>query len=105
MYGLVGYAIVNFFYGASTNVGHGKQSASRDMSAEVRMFSGHWMVFYGAALATLYSAIKRPWLLRARQCAQGHEVGPFDKFCATCGSILTTPDTEPRLPKPREYDY
>ena len=59
-------------------------------ASEVRLFSGHWMVFYGAALGTLYSAIKSPELLKGRKCTQGHEVAPLDEFCPKCGAARGT---------------
>jgi hypothetical protein len=59
-----------------------------DQSWQLRGFSGHWMIFYGAAFAILYSALNRPELLQKRLCPQGHDVSHEDRFCPTCGSSL-----------------
>lgn len=71
---LIGYAVLNFL--ASLAIG----------SNFVRAFSGHWMVFYAAAFATLYSALHTDvW---QRRCALDHKV-PFDaEYCPTCGSRI-----------------
>src|SRR5687768_13550080 len=50
-----GYAILNFVVFMATTASH--SPAKGESSPEVvRGFSGHWMAFYGAAFATLYSA-------------------------------------------------
>ncbi|MFZ6672661.1 hypothetical protein [Undibacterium sp. Xuan67W] len=86
--GLFGYAVINFIFCMNNMPGHpGGLNASND-GTEVRLFSGHWMVFYAVAFATLYSAINNPHLLKSRKCAHGHEVAPFDQFCPTCGAVL-----------------
>jgi len=51
----------------------------------VRGFSGHWMIFYGAAFAVLYSRIHAPELYRERKCPQGHTASPTARFCSECG--------------------
>src|SRR6476659_9789789 len=48
---LFAYAILNFFWFAFTTSGHLQQHGESPPSA-IRGFSGHWMVFYGAAFAT-----------------------------------------------------
>jgi hypothetical protein len=55
-YGFFGYAVANFLiFFATAPVG--KQPAGAPAPPEVfRGFSGHWMAFYSAALAILYSA-------------------------------------------------
>ena len=61
MRAITAYAMLNFLYFiaiASKSSG----SAGVDGSA-IRGFSGHWLVFYGAAFATLYSATRRADLL------------------------------------------
>jgi hypothetical protein len=58
-------------------------------SWETRGFSGHWMAFYGAAFAVLYSAIHKPSLLEARKCPAGHDVSHQDLFCPKCGQALS----------------
>jgi hypothetical protein len=91
LYGLFGYALLNFIHGMSTHASDRHGADAMDFEAQVRLFSGHWMVFYGAALATLCSAIRRPQLLARRRCANGHEVGALDEFCAKCGAKCEPP--------------
>jgi hypothetical protein len=79
LYGLVAYTFINFFVGIALGP---------DTEAEnFRIFSGHWMFFYFAGMAMLYSA-DRLGSLAPRTCPQGHEVSPFAKFCEECGSQL-----------------
>ncbi|WP_457282157.1 hypothetical protein [Polaromonas sp. P5_D5] len=88
IYGLFGYAMLNFILGMSDVPSHRDGSNAANSGAEVRLFSGHWMVFYGAAFATLYSAINNSRLLKGRKCIRGHEVAPLDKFCPECGAAI-----------------
>ena len=83
LYCLFGYAALNFILFITTP-GRAKQTGVAP-PAEVRGFSGHWMVFYGAAFATLYSAIHAPYLFDERRCPQGHAVSPIARFCPECG--------------------
>jgi hypothetical protein len=86
-YGLFAYAIVNFAWFVLTTGSHPEQGG--DPSPFVlRGFSGHWMVFYGAAFAILYSAFRNPSLLLKRKCGNGHEVSGSDAFCPTCGAKI-----------------
>ena len=78
-YVLFAYAFINFFL----NIALGPDSESDNL----RLFSGHWMLFYYAGMAMLYSAT-RLGSLEPRTCPQGHEVSPFAKFCDECGSEL-----------------
>jgi hypothetical protein len=56
-YGFFGYAVVNFLIFLAMSLGR-KQAAGVPTPPEVfRGFSGHWMAFYSAALAILYSAL------------------------------------------------
>jgi hypothetical protein len=87
LYGLFGYAVLNFIVGMGGVANHRKESGATSFE-EVRLFSGHWMVFYGAALATLFSAINRPKLLKGSKCVQGHDVSPLDQFCPKCGTAV-----------------
>jgi len=88
LYGLFGYAVLNFIFGISNLPSHRDGSDASNSGAGVRLFSGHWMVFYGAAFATLYSAINNSKLLKSRKCVRGHEVAPLDKFCPECGAVI-----------------
>ena len=78
-YILFPYALINFILIFAL----GPDSESDDL----RLFSGHWMLFYFAGMAMLYSAT-RIGSLESRTCQQGHEVSPFAKFCDECGSKL-----------------
>lgn len=88
LYGLFGYAAINFVLGSIDVSGRHARPTAASPAAEVRLFSGHWMIFYGAAFATLYSAINNSNLLKSRKCIQGHDVAPLDKFCPECGAVL-----------------
>ncbi len=81
-YGLFAYTFVNFFVGIAL----GPDSESD----QFRIFSGHWMLFYFVAAATLHSASQLGSLM-PRACPNGHEVSPFAKFCEACGSPLPPP--------------
>ena len=84
-YGLFGYAAGNFiwFYAVMQS---GSPPEGAAPASEIRGFSGHWMVFYGAAFAILLSAYRKPRLLKKQRCSKGHDVSSTDVFCPTCGS-------------------
>jgi hypothetical protein len=89
--GLFGYAFLNFFLAfgipAQNNFGG-------ELTPEVlRGFSGHWMLFYGLAFATLLSAYRKPRLRTSAKCPAGHEVAHSDSTCPTCGTALPAPRT------------
>jgi len=88
LYALVAYAVLNFTLGMINKPESPDGSHALDVTTAVRLFSGHWMVFYALALAILYSASRSPRLLQNLNCIQGHVVGPFDKFCSKCGAVL-----------------
>jgi hypothetical protein len=89
LYGLFGYAFVNFIlFVGSTSSGH-QPSEGLDPGI-VRGFSGHWMVFYWAAFSTLCSVIRSPQLFRERKCSNGHAVSLSDVYCPTCGKALVS---------------
>ena len=67
------YAIVNFILFLVGTSGHPKPKGTAP-PAVIRGFSGHWMVFYGAAFVTFYSAIKAPHLRREGLGPEGHEL-------------------------------
>ena len=83
LYVLFGYALLNFVLYLSSNPP--KQPINDAPLTAVRGFSGHWMLFYGAAFAVLYSRIHAPQLYQARKCPQGHVVAPTARFCPACG--------------------
>lgn len=82
-----GYAFVNFALFFIGTVGHPKPTGAAP-PVVVRGFSGHWMFFYSAAFATLYSAIHASHLLRDRRCPRGHAVSHTATFCPDCGAQL-----------------
>jgi hypothetical protein len=91
LYTLLGYAVVNFVYCmAYLGMGRNHVMPMREAAppSVVRMFSGHWMVFYFTAFAVLYSRTNAPELYRERRCAQGHKVSPLAKYCPECGEEL-----------------
>ena len=78
------YAVANFLYfmfvSSSTN------SADDTDPSVIRGFSGHWLIFYGAAFSTFYSLYRRPDLLEDRKCPQGHAISHGAAYCSTCGA-------------------
>ncbi|NIF85578.1 hypothetical protein F3J24_19005 [Comamonas sp. Tr-654] len=67
------YAFANFFL-----------SVAGGMTG-LRMFSGHWMIFYGTAFCIFFSSWNLPSILTPRHCPAGHEVGHGNNFCPVCG--------------------
>lgn len=85
LYALFMYAVCNLILFVLTAGGNHN---SKGVTPEViRGFSGHWMVFYGVAFATLYSVFRAPQLLQERKCFNGHAVSS-DAYCPTCGNAL-----------------
>jgi len=81
MYALFAYEFVNFMISmgqSSSGIRHATTSA-----ADLRVFSGMWMVFYSAALAILYSAAKT--MDSSPHCANGHLAAPNALYCNRCG--------------------
>jgi len=84
------YALVNFavFFFATVSSGVSRPSEGTTPTI-LKGFSGHWMAFYSAAMAILYSGSK---LLGSgqvvRKCLNGHPASPFVEFCSTCGSAV-----------------
>ena len=90
-YGLIAYAVVNFIYFVvtATAIPKGHHIMSGDPPpAIIRGFSGHWMIFYGAAFMTLYSVVMKRELLRGKFCPRGHAISVTDEFCPQCGESL-----------------
>jgi hypothetical protein len=81
VYGFLGYAVVNFMiiFQAPT----GRDDGANPPAMVWRGFSGHWMVFYLAALAILYSAARQD--AERVRCMNGHVVQADANFCARCG--------------------
>lgn len=88
-YGFFGYAFVNFLLFMAVAPPAGKGGGGLDAPPEViRGFSGHWMGFYSAAAAILYSAIAVSRSDRDRRCPVGHPVSPTAGFCEVCGASI-----------------
>jgi hypothetical protein len=87
---LFGYALVNFFWTFLSRSRAG-QAPEAEATQTLRGFSGHWMLFYGAAFAILYShlQLRGRGRLTAAQCAQGHDVSPSAKSCDQCGAPVS----------------
>jgi hypothetical protein len=87
MYGLFAYTFANFFLAIANGTDHAGESVSSP--ERVRLFSGHWMLFYYAAFAIAYSALMKPELLGDAVCNQGHKALRGDKFCSECGGAVS----------------
>ena len=87
LYILFGYAMLNFVVFAVMTGSHPQPKGDAPPEV-VRGFSGHWMVFYGAAFATLYSASVIGYSGMDRRCPNGHAVTLTAKFCEECGAPL-----------------
>jgi hypothetical protein len=86
-YALLAYAIANFI-GFMVTTGSEPQPEGNAPPSVVRGFSGHWLIFYGAAFAIFFSAYRNPRLLKKQKCSNGHDVSAADIFCPTCGSKI-----------------
>lgn len=81
VYGFFGYAIINFLlfmFNAPP-----KGSVGSPPAVIWRGFSGHWMAFYSASLAILYSAVSPD--ASGLRCINGHALSPGATFCNQCG--------------------
>lgn len=81
VYGFFGYAIVNFLlfmFNAPP-----KGTVGTPPAVVWRGFSGHWMAFYAASFAILYSAVSPD--ASGSRCINGHPLPPGATLCAQCG--------------------
>jgi hypothetical protein len=86
IYGFLGYAMFNFliFF-----VNSPREHTGADPPAVVwRGFSGHWMAFYSAAFAILYSAATAQ--VDRWRCPNGHSVEADAPKCGLCGLPRST---------------
>ena len=83
------YGFANFALFMAVGPGSGPANAHGGPATPTVLwgFSGHWMIFYSAALTLLYSAAKT-WNAPLK-CPSGHPVSPMDRFCPECGAALT----------------
>jgi hypothetical protein len=82
MYGFFVYALVNFVVFISV-LPRGQMPGPAP-PVVFRGFSGHWMAFYSAALAILYSALIAGRIDHAQKCPKGHPLLPPDYYCDVC---------------------
>ena len=89
LYAFFGYAVINFaiFFVATGTSGKHQMGATPPPSI-LRGFSGHWLAFYSAGFALLYSAYHRDWNQLGKTCSKGHVLSYGDKFCAKCGEPI-----------------
>jgi hypothetical protein len=81
VYVFFGYAFVNFmFFVTKAPTGGG---GANPPAVVWRGFSGHWMAFYSAALAILYSAARTED--KSLRCANGHVASLNAIYCPRCG--------------------
>jgi CubicO group peptidase (beta-lactamase class C family) len=82
VYGFLGYALINFaLFMLQAPTGGGGETPP---AVVWRGFSGHWMAFYSAALAILYTAAANE-RGNIQHCVNGHPVPPGANFCVRCG--------------------
>ena len=81
VYGFLGYAILNFLFFMTKASSGG--SGANPPAAEWREFCGHWMAFYSAALAILYSAART--VDTNPRCTNGHVASSNAAYCPRCG--------------------
>ena len=87
-YGFFAYAVINFAIFFASAPRRGAAIGAGAPPEVFRGFSGHWMAFYSAAAAILYSAISVTNRDPARRCPNGHPVSPSAKYCEACGTPI-----------------
>ena len=80
VYVFFGYAFVNFFVVFILNQPD-KGAAGNNSPETFRGFSGHWIAFYSAGAAILYSATQADMTDRRRKCINGHVVPVTAGYC------------------------
>jgi hypothetical protein len=81
------YAFVNFFLFMQQDPTQGALGATP--ASQWRGFSGHWMLFYSAALSILYSAARLADT--SPRCVNGHLASPSATYCPQCGQPVILP--------------
>jgi hypothetical protein len=84
VYGFMGYAVINFLLFMTH--AHAGKNGPNPPAAVWRGFSGHWMAFYSAALAILYSAAQE--VHDGLRCANGHSMPSSARYCGRCGQSV-----------------
>jgi hypothetical protein len=85
VYALALYTIVNLTIFTVRTIAR-PQPKGNIQPAVLRSLSGHWMAFYAAAFAFLYSQLKAGRPERVRQCPAGHLLAESDDLCPFCGA-------------------
>jgi hypothetical protein len=86
LYFLVVYAMINFaIFWLQAPVG--KQFGNEIPIQEWRGFSGHWMLFYCAAMTMLWSAASAA---SGPHCLNGHPAAEGETVCQRCGQAVQT---------------
>ena len=85
---IFGYGFLNFLLFMASTVGSPKTATGDAAPGVVRGFSGHWLIFYSAAFAVIYSARNWPALLLDRRCSSHHVVSPTAQYCESCGERM-----------------
>jgi hypothetical protein len=98
MFAFCGYVVVNFLTLIAVAPPRGVGGGANAPTVVFRGFSGHWMAFYSAAAAVLYSAIVGARSDPARRCPNGHPVSLSASFCESCGAAIA----EQQFAKPGE---
>jgi hypothetical protein len=96
------YAIGNFLTFLAQAPPKGQAQGVDAPPIVFRGFSGHWMVFYSAAMAMLYSSMMmgRSRSRRSRRtCRNGHTLHRTAAYCPICGE-----DARSEHDNKREYD-
>ncbi|MEX2560704.1 MAG: hypothetical protein WD403_12355 [Pirellulales bacterium] len=90
--GLLIYFIGTFFFCVTSMIAAPPLQPAPNappLPVAVRLFSGGWMFFYFAAMATFYSAVVVAQRDPARRCPNGHPVSPGADLCEECGATIT----------------
>ena len=85
VYFFFAYAFANFalYTGQKLESLNGTSGVSH---SDWRGFSGHWMLFYSAAFATMYAALQAE--SEGPHCVKGHQAQAGDNFCRRCGQPI-----------------
>ena len=84
VYGFFGYAVVNFML-FMMQAPIGKSGGANPPAAVWRGFSGHWMAFYSAAFAILFSAIRAG--RNNGRLRNGETISLYQEHCPRCGKL------------------
>ena len=91
-YGFFGYAFINFIVFILSAPPNGVSAGAGTPAVVFRGFSGHWMAFYSAAGAILYSSFVVGRRDPSRRCPNNHPVSPSALYCEVCGAYVGEPD-------------